>query len=147
MVQHCVVGCVHVDRHGRSSRTKHLSVIAFEAMIRRQIRYLPLGHNCLSPWTLPPPKLIFPAVRHVSTKPPSKSPPISSSQDANQPPHPETLSKSPQRFEKVFNRTPKFLRKWLQPIANKPLSHMTSFLILHEVRLGTQKLVNCRSQQ
>jgi hypothetical protein len=43
------------------------------------------------------------------------------------------FSKSPQRFEKLFNKTPKFLRKWIQPIANKPLSHITSFLILHEV--------------
>jgi len=55
-------------------------------------------------------------------------------------------SKSIQRFEKLLNRSPKFLRNWIQPIANKPLSHITSFLILHEVRATFQFLNNCRLQ-
>jgi Hypothetical protein FLILHELTA len=70
--------------------------------------------------------LIAPSFRHISSKPPSSPPPI---RPSSQPP----LSKSSQKFDKVFNRTPKFLRNWIQPIANQPLSHITSFLILHEV--------------
>jgi Hypothetical protein FLILHELTA len=74
-----------------------------------------------------PRNTVLPCVTHLSTKIPIEPTPTSSS------PNVDRISKSPQRFEKVLNRTPKFLRNLLQPIANKPISHITSFLILHEV--------------
>ena len=72
-------------------------------------------------WQFRPPFRICPCIRYISTKPPTE-------------PSPQSVpSNSPGRFDKVLSRTPKFLRSWIQPIANKPLSHITSFLILHEV--------------
>lgn len=79
-----------------------------------------------------PPFFRLPALctRRLSTK----SPPKESDHVVTNAGNPDLEdSKSTQRFERVLNRTPKFLRGWIQPIANKPISHLTSFLILHEV--------------
>jgi hypothetical protein len=85
--------------------------------------------------------------RYTAQKPPyqhtiapTNTQPTVSPNDTTLPP--QEPSKETQRFDKLFNRTPKFLRKWLEPIANKPLSHITSFLLLHEVHpqlLSTNK--------
>ena len=116
---------LHDDPQGER---KLVVVVVFVTMMLREWYLAPLKRNCLLQRSCLSPKIILTSLRYVSTKLPADPLPPSETT-----PTPESLSKSPQRFEKVFNRTPKFLRKWLQPIANKPLSHVTSFLILHEV--------------
>jgi Hypothetical protein FLILHELTA len=70
------------------------------------------------------------STRQVSTRPHSSS--LLKKDPVSSPPS-DSLSNSSQRFEKLFNKTPKFLRSWIQPISSKPFSHIVSFLILHEV--------------
>jgi len=86
-----------------------------------------LLHSSTTLLRQPLPKPFLPLYRHVSTKPQVPPPP------PRGPTPQEQVSKSPQRFERLLNRTPKFMRNWIQPIANRPLSHITAFLILHEV--------------
>src|SRR5271170_3373332 len=78
---------------------------------------------------------ICPCIRYTSTKVPAEPSPSPSNNPESVPPA-SISSKSPDRFDKLLSKTPKFLRKWIQPIANKPLSHITSFLLLHEVRVS-----------
>lgn len=56
--------------------------------------------------------------RHSSTTSGTEPPPKSSSQA---------------RLSKFISRTPQFLQPWIAPILNAPVSHVTSFLVLHEL--------------
>ena len=89
----------------------------------------------LKPFSLSPVQYRVAICRYNSTDKtlvnPSTIPPSNAS--PTQVPPVDTSSKAPQRFEKLLNKTPEFMRNWLQPIANAPLSHITAFLILHEV--------------
>lgn len=40
---------------------------------------------------------------------------------------------SSKRIDRILNRTPKFLHKYLQTLRSAPVSHITSFLLLHEL--------------
>lgn len=74
--------------------------------------------------------VILPFVRHSTGKPTGgdvQNDSQTSLQNA-------ATSKSPHRFKKILRNVPKFLHKYLQPIANKPISHVTAFVILHEER-------------
>jgi hypothetical protein len=109
-----------LPRHGRS-----------QVMIRRlSLRRL-----------LHPPKCLLPTYRPLLRWNSTKQPP-SPIGPADYPPSSKGVTnesnahaKTTERFERVLNRTPKFLRKWLQPIANRPISHVAAFLILHEVEI------------
>ncbi|KAF2232794.1 hypothetical protein EV356DRAFT_504786 [Viridothelium virens] len=45
----------------------------------------------------------------------------------------EPAVKVQSRLDKTINRLPKFLQRYLTPVRHAPLSHITSFLILHEI--------------
>ena len=45
----------------------------------------------------------------------------------------EPTVKAQSRLDRTINRLPKFLQRYLIPFRNAPLSHVTSFLILHEI--------------
>lgn len=45
----------------------------------------------------------------------------------------QTSLPSSKRIDRVINRTPKFLHKYLQTLRSAPVSHITSFLLLHEL--------------
>ena len=122
---------------------KLLAIIVFVTVMRT---HRSLQCNCLLQRNVVSPKITSTFLRYVSTKLPADPPPPLHTR-VNATPQISTLSKSPQKFEKLFNRTPKFLRKWLQPIANKPLSHITSFLILHEVAYVVECRLIRRSRQ
>lgn len=75
--------------------------------------------------------------RFQSSRPPARSQPF------RQPPGYRSLntgssvppqeSSSQARLLKFVSRTPKFLQPWIAPIVNAPVSHVTAFLILHEL--------------
>src|SRR5579859_3687809 len=102
----------------------------------QRLCYMPLRHSLLRSKTIRP-SLLISARRYTVQKPPYQHTIAPTTSQPSVPPNDPTPappiepSKETQRFDKVFNRTPKFLRKWLEPIANKPLSHITSFLLLH----------------
>jgi hypothetical protein len=60
----------------------------------------------------------------ISTRPSSRAPPASAAASA-------TASSS--RIERLNRRLPRFLHRYTTPLANAPLSHVTSFLLLHEI--------------
>ncbi|KAF7185329.1 MIOREX complex component 11 [Pseudocercospora fuligena] len=41
--------------------------------------------------------------------------------------------KEASRIARIESRTPRFLRKYLTPLRNAPISHISAFLILHEI--------------
>lgn len=45
----------------------------------------------------------------------------------------EPAAKAQSRLDRTINRLPKFLQRYLTPIRHAPVSHVTSFLILHEI--------------
>jgi len=103
----------------------------------QRLSFTPLRHNLLKPKIIQ--STLFLSLRRYTAPKPSSQPSITPiTPQPTIPPHstipppPEPL-KETQRFEKVLNKTPRFLRKWLEPISHKPLSHISSFLILHEV--------------
>src|SRR5271154_3829922 len=101
--------------------------------IRLHQDFSPLG-KAYRPLRAPAYRLC-PCIRYTSTKLPAEHslPPSKNPQSVTPG---STSSKHPDRLDKLLSRTPKFLRKWIQPIANKPVSHITSFLLLHEVRVS-----------
>ena len=111
-------------------------------MQRATFQYLSLRHGYLPLRIRSFSKPFLFSIRLESTKPAANSPPTAPLTSQAPVPPTEAVSKSPQRFEKILNKTPKFLRKWIQPIANKPLSHITAFLILHEVYPTSSEQLN-----
>lgn len=51
---------------------------------------------------------------------------------ANKPPR-EPLSEPSSRLDRLESRLPQFLKRYLGPLRQAPVSHITSFLILHEI--------------
>ena len=47
--------------------------------------------------------------------------------------NPETSQKTRSRLERVTSRLPRFLRKYTTPLVNAPLTHLSAFLLLHEL--------------
>lgn len=48
-------------------------------------------------------------------------------------PPPPAITKETSRLTRIESRTPKFLRRYIQPLRNAPISHISAFLILHEL--------------
>src|SRR5437868_5611665 len=103
----------------------------------QRLSFMPLRHTLLKPKIIH--STLFLSIRRYTAPKPSSQPSVTPitpqptiPPHSTIPPSPEPL-KETQRFEKVLKKTPKFLRKWLEPFSHKPLSHITSFLILHEV--------------
>ena len=46
---------------------------------------------------------------------------------------PETSQKARARIERITSRLPKFLRGYTTPLLNAPLTHISAFLLLHEL--------------
>lgn len=44
-----------------------------------------------------------------------------------------SAAKEASRIARIESRTPRFLRKYLTPLRNAPISHISAFLILHEI--------------
>lgn len=63
-----------------------------------------------------------PLLRYKSSKP-----------QISTPPSVEAASKEASRVARVHSRLPRFLRKYTEPLKNAPISHITAFLILHEI--------------
>ena len=40
---------------------------------------------------------------------------------------------APSRISRIESRLPRFLQRYLQPLRNAPISHITAFLVLHEL--------------
>lgn len=64
-------------------------------------------------------------MRRTSTKPPTTTPP-------NLGPHAGTADAA-SKVDRVSSRLPKFLRSYIDPLRNAPVSHISAFLILHEL--------------
>jgi len=48
-------------------------------------------------------------------------------------PSPEAAEKARSRIDRVFARLPRFLHKYTDPLRSAPITHITSFLLLHEL--------------
>ena len=48
-------------------------------------------------------------------------------------PDPNVSQKTRSRAERITSRLPKFLQKYTTPLINAPLTHITAFLVLHEL--------------
>ena len=46
---------------------------------------------------------------------------------------PETSQKARARIERITSRLPKFLRRYTTPLVDAPLTHISAFLLLHEL--------------
>lgn len=46
---------------------------------------------------------------------------------------PDTSQKVRSRVERVISRLPKFLQRYTTPLANAPFTHISAFLLLHEL--------------
>lgn len=47
--------------------------------------------------------------------------------------NPETSQRTRSRVERVTSRLPRFLRRYTTPLVNAPLTHLSAFLLLHEL--------------
>ena len=47
--------------------------------------------------------------------------------------HPETSQRTRSRVERIVSRLPRFLRQYTTPLVNAPLTHISAFLLLHEL--------------
>ena len=68
----------------------------------------------------------FPKQCGYSTKPPPSS-------TAPESPSPQAAGKSRSRIYRIQSRLPKFLRSYTTPLINAPLTHVSAFLVLHEL--------------
>ncbi|KAI9880906.1 MAG: hypothetical protein M1830_009974 [Pleopsidium flavum] len=46
---------------------------------------------------------------------------------------PEAAQKARGRLDRIFSRLPRFLSRYTTPLRNAPITHITSFLLLHEL--------------
>lgn len=76
----------------------------------------------MRPSLLRPLRLRLPRRPYTTTKPPSPPPP---------PPPTSTSTRS--RLNRLLDRTPKFLHPYTSGLRTAPISHIISFLILHEL--------------
>ncbi|OBT82505.1 hypothetical protein VE02_09132 [Pseudogymnoascus sp. 03VT05] len=80
----------------------------------------------MRPSLLRPLRRLYPRRPYTTTKPPSPTP-------ATPPPPPPSSTSTRTRLNALLDRTPKFLHPYTNGLRNAPVSHIISFLILHEL--------------
>lgn len=78
----------------------------------------------------------LPAVRRDSSRPSPKLFRVSHRRHAYTKPDdlkPETSEKARSRVVRITSRLPKFLQRYTTPLINAPLTHISAFLLLHEL--------------
>ena len=78
----------------------------------------------------------LPAVRRAFSRPSPRSPRLSHRRQVYTKPDdlkPETSEKARSRVVRITSRLPKFLQRYTTPLINAPLTHISAFLLLHEL--------------